>query len=84
MLESKMKWSFDSLEPVDEAQTIITRLLEKRGVTTDKEQAAFLSPTIDDLIDPSRLEDIKKVKTRILDAIEAGEHIMVLGNDAYQ
>lgn len=80
MLESKMKWSFDSLEPVDEAQTIITRLLEKRGVTTDKEQAAFLSPTIDDLIDPSRLEDIKKVKTRILDAIEAGEHIMVLGD----
>ncbi|GEM00563.1 single-stranded-DNA-specific exonuclease [Halolactibacillus halophilus] len=80
MLESKMKWSFDSLEPVDEAQTIITHLLEKRGVTTDKQQAAFLSPTIDELIDPSCLANIEKVKGRILDAIEAGEPIMILGD----
>lgn len=80
MLESKMKWSFDSLEPVNEAQTIMTRLLEKRGVTTDKEQKAFLSPSMKDLIDPSLLTDSEKVKSRILKAVETGEPIMVFGD----
>lgn len=80
MLESKMKWTFDSLEPVHELDAIIEGLLEQRGLKTAQEKQAFLYPQVEDLIDPACLADIDKVKTRILRAIDNNEHIMILGD----
>lgn len=80
MLESKKKWLFDSLVSENESQLIISRLLEKRGITSIEEQEAFLSPSIKDLIDPSYLAHSDKVKARIMKAIDNNEKIMVFGD----
>lgn len=80
MLESKKNWLFNKMsEEVAPAQMIMD-LLDRRGLSSDKEKEAFLKPSLMDLLEPSLLQDIDKAQLRIERAIETDEKIMVFGD----
>lgn len=79
MLKSKAKWLMN--EEIDGGhRTVIDHLLEERGLNTELEKKQFLYPSLDDLSDPSLLDDIDKAKKRVLEAIESNEKIIVYGD----
>jgi single-stranded-DNA-specific exonuclease len=57
---------------------LLQQLLSRRGVTTANDAAAFLNPSYEDhLHDPFLLHDMEKAVTRILEAIEKKEKIII-------
>lgn len=55
-------------------------LLVQRGIETYEEAKTFFRPMLSDLHDPFLMKDMDKAVTRIEQAIEAGENILVFGD----
>ncbi|HIC32535.1 MAG TPA: single-stranded-DNA-specific exonuclease RecJ [Flavobacteriaceae bacterium] len=62
---------------VDEA---IATLLAQRGIETFEDAKHFFRPSLEHLHDPYLMKDMDKAVTRILQAIEEGENILVYGD----
>ena len=58
----------------------LARLLWARGHRDAERAAAFLTPRFDDLHTPTRMADMERAATRIVQAIQGGEHIVVNGD----
>lgn len=59
---------------------ILAEILVRRGITTKDQARLYFRPSIDDLLDPFLMEDMRKAAGRIIKAIETGEQIMVYGD----
>lgn len=59
---------------------LVAALLISRGYETPEKADKFLNPSFDDLHDPYLLKDMNKAVKRVLQAIEAGEKILVWGD----
>jgi single-stranded-DNA-specific exonuclease len=64
----------------DSDKPILDRLLENRGLTTEKEVDAFLNPSFDKMHDPFMMDDMRKSVDRIKKAVENKERIMIYGD----
>ncbi|RMA66075.1 single-stranded-DNA-specific exonuclease RecJ [Ulvibacter antarcticus] len=60
--------------------SIIASLLLQRGITTFEEAKKFFRPSLDDLHDPFLMKDMDKAVSRIEQAIENNENILVFGD----
>ena len=58
----------------------VARLLFERGIQDQESLKKFLEPSLEDLHDPYLLHDMDKAVTRIRQAIEEGENILVYGD----
>jgi single-stranded-DNA-specific exonuclease len=59
---------------------VTARLLCIRGLGDLEQARRFLSPSLDDLLDPFALTDMRRRWTRILGAIERRERIAIHGD----
>jgi len=85
MLPSQMKWNFTYQENGDEipstdSANIVDQLLQNRGITDAVDVDKFLNPKLTDLHQAELLTDLAKVKTRVDQAIEQGESILIFGD----
>jgi single-stranded-DNA-specific exonuclease len=58
----------------------LAQLLVQRGITTFKEAKEFFRPDLSNLHDPFLMKDMDVAVQRILDAIQAGEKVLVYGD----
>jgi len=58
----------------------IVELLKRKGFTGTEEVTAFLQPRLRSLSDPFLLPNMKEAVTRILEAIDRGERIVLFGD----
>jgi single-stranded-DNA-specific exonuclease len=58
----------------------LAQLLVQRGITTFKEAKDFFRPDLSNLHDPFLMKDMDVAIQRILDAIQAGEKVLVYGD----
>ncbi len=63
-----------SIEPV------VARLLVQRGIQTFEEARSFFRPSLDDLHDPFLMRDMDRAVTRLVQALENGDKILVYGD----
>lgn len=59
---------------------VIAELLVQRGIYTYEEAKSFFRPDLNELHDPYLMKDMEKAVTRILDAIDRNEKILVYGD----
>ena len=59
---------------------VVAALLIARGHETAEKAHKFLNPSFDDLHEPHLLKDMEKAVARILQAVDAGEKILVWGD----
>lgn len=59
---------------------ILSRILINRKIETAEQAKAFLSPSLDDLLNPFLMNDIEKGADRIHEAIKMGERILIYGD----
>src|SRR3989344_7601009 len=58
---------------------LLETLLRERGIGPS-EQESFLNPDYGCLHDPLLLPDMEKARTRLIDAIKSGEHIVIFSD----
>ena len=58
----------------------LARALVARGIETFDKARLFFRPSLDHLHDPFLMEDMEAAADRIVQASEAGEHVMVYGD----
>lgn len=84
-----MRWTLQSKPEKEQVQKlqnelqvdeIIATLLVQRGITTYDQAKTFFRPTLDDLHNPYLMKDMDKAVSRIENAIENGENILVFGD----
>lgn len=84
MLESKAKWDFtnERNESLNwkKYSPIIAQLLWQRGITTEEAAEQFITPDLSHVHDPSNLSMIDKAASRVKQAIDQGEKILVYGD----
>ncbi|HZJ83204.1 MAG TPA: single-stranded-DNA-specific exonuclease RecJ [Clostridia bacterium] len=59
---------------------IASRILINRGVHDIERARSFLNPSMDNLFDPFKLEDMDKAANRVKEAISLKEHITIYGD----
>ena len=59
---------------------LIARLLANRHITDTQAGKQFLAPALSQLADPRKLNDCEKAAQRIVDAIRAGQRIVIYGD----
>ncbi|MGL5001011.1 MAG: single-stranded-DNA-specific exonuclease RecJ [Cetobacterium sp.] len=77
------KWIFKSEEFKSKEICVdkdIEQILYNRGVETKEEVEFFIDGTLEDLMNPSHLEDVDKAVERILEAKEKGETVWIYGD----
>ncbi|WP_163537861.1 single-stranded-DNA-specific exonuclease RecJ [Gracilibacillus sp. YIM 98692] len=89
MLSSQSNWTFTyneekieelaMLKGVDLPDTL-KKLLWQRGIRTEEEAEQFLYPSLDQLCDPASFSSIDRAISRVKQAIEQGESILVYGD----
>ena len=82
MLKSKAKWNYitgTNNESMNEA-SIISKLLKQRGYNDEVAQQRFLSPNLEHVQKPDVIEQIEVASTRIHQAIEQDEKIVIYGD----
>ena len=60
--------------------SLVAHLLVQRGITNFDEAKRFFRPQLTDLHDPFLMKDMQLAVSRILEAIEKGENILVYGD----
>lgn len=89
MIRSKYNWKINTKEPDDGffqlakkrgLDPIAAKLLVDRGVDTEEALEQFLRADLSQLHDPFLLNDMEKAVTRIRQAIENAENILVYGD----
>lgn len=85
MEEEQRKWIIKP-DPANESDClaelpkILLKLLGQRGVSGAEEIDSFLNPRLKDLSDPYLLPDMEKAVTRIFEAAERGQKVVVYGD----
>ncbi|WP_226037008.1 single-stranded-DNA-specific exonuclease RecJ [Aquibacillus saliphilus] len=87
MIQSQAKWKF-TYSNDDQAHfehqlpisSLTERLLIQRGISSEEQAQRFLTPELTQLLDPFLLNDMEKAVTRVKQAIEQGESILVFGD----
>ncbi|MGY8688431.1 MAG: single-stranded-DNA-specific exonuclease RecJ [Verrucomicrobiales bacterium] len=90
-MESEPNWIVkevreDLLRQVDEAHAaaplapLVRRLLAQRGLADESSIERFLSPRLQDLSDPFLMPDMRPAVTRILEAVDAKERVVLYGD----
>ncbi len=77
------KHNFDEVRRLANAlkvQPIVAALLISRGFETEEKAVEFLNPNYENLHDPYLLKGMREAVARILNAIEAGEKILIWGD----
>ncbi len=74
VLSSGMENAANQLHPV------IADILFSRGITTEKEQLAFLDPKLKSLSDPFDLQGMEEAVTRVLAALAVQDSIIIFGD----
>jgi single-stranded-DNA-specific exonuclease len=69
-----------SLHEALKINPVLCKILVQRGITTFDEAKNFFRPSLDQLYDPYMLKDMDKAVTRILQAMEHNEKILVFGD----
>lgn len=59
---------------------VLGQILSQRGIATPEQARSFLYPKLSDLIDPFVLPEMEKAITRICQALENREKIMIFGD----
>ena len=85
---NKIKWIVaQGSEEIDEnslhrfgLDPVIARLLINRGLREEKDIESFLSPRLEDLMDPFSLDGMDKAVYRIRQAFENNERILIYGD----
>jgi single-stranded-DNA-specific exonuclease len=87
--QMKLKWELSS-EPdqvlLDQLASelslppVAARMLIRRGITTKAEAEEFLSPSLENLLDPFLLPDMEKGVDRIIRALRNREKMMIFGD----
>ncbi|MDC3415633.1 single-stranded-DNA-specific exonuclease RecJ [Aquibacillus salsiterrae] len=89
MLKSKANWEFTYKENSSNdtrkikqlsTSSTVEMLLLQRGIYTAEQAKTFLKPSIEDLNSPALFSHIDKAASRVHQAIENGEHILVFGD----
>lgn len=82
------KWSFietddsvvQSLQKEMNLHPTIAKLLAIRGITNKKQAEKFFKPSLDHLHDPFLMNDMERAVSRIHQAINSGEKILIYGD----
>lgn len=74
------RWTFRQPPTTDPERTLLQRILMVRGFSNTDEAAAFLSPKLTHLHDPSLIPDLDRAAERIVRAIRGGEPITIYGD----
>ena len=69
-----------SLAKALELSPVTATLLSLRGIRCPSEAQKFLAPSLADLVDPFRLTGMEEAVTRVLQALKAGEKILIYGD----
>ena len=85
---NKVLWNTDSIEKeaVDEISTrlglpsLLSKVLVKRGLYDTEQIMAFLKPAAKNLNDPFLLPDMDKAVSRIINAREKNEKVIIYGD----
>lgn len=77
MLPSLYKWEINKKH---DENNIIRSILEKRGIVTEEEAYAYLNPDKRNLHSPYLLNDMEKAVTRIFEAFQKQEDIVIYGD----
>ncbi|EGV11017.1 single-stranded-DNA-specific exonuclease RecJ [Streptococcus constellatus subsp. pharyngis SK1060 = CCUG 46377] len=89
MITSKYDWqiatNFSDEDFIKKAkklglETSVANLVYQRGIQTEEALRDFLEPSLDQLYDPYELHDMDKAVTRIRQAIENDEQILIYGD----
>ncbi len=80
MLKSKAKWNFNELDSNGTIASVMECLFHERGIYSIEEQKQFMYPKLEDVQHPKYLDDVKKAKERVLEAIDRQEKIIVYGD----
>ncbi|WP_337445694.1 single-stranded-DNA-specific exonuclease RecJ [Ornithinibacillus scapharcae] len=88
MLQSKSNWNFLKLQEhttlIEDEEVklspVIKELLIQRGIKTSEEIQKFLSPSLEDLINPEQLASMDIARDRVIRAIQNREKILVFGD----
>jgi len=84
-----MRWKLKPKPPVEKiihlekvlgVSKTIASLLVQRGIETYDAAKSFFRPTLEQLHDPFLMKDMEKAVTRILNALESQERILVYGD----
>ena len=59
---------------------VLAELLVQRGVETFQQARSFFRPSLDDLHDPFLMKDMDKAVTRLHEAIQKGQKVLVYGD----
>ncbi|MBL4698703.1 MAG: single-stranded-DNA-specific exonuclease RecJ [Phycisphaerales bacterium] len=59
---------------------LIDRVLLARGIQPDEQGQAFLNPSLKEMHDPSLIPDLDRAATRILEAVDRDELIVIFGD----
>jgi single-stranded-DNA-specific exonuclease len=63
-----------------EGKDLVSRVLHSRGLGSAELAAAFLNPTLKQLHSPSQIPDLDRAAARILEAVRAGDRIVIYGD----
>ena len=75
----KKEWHIESKEKISKT-SIIDRLLEVRGITTEEAKKDFLNPLGITLMHPNAFCDMQKAVERIKKAVDEKENILIYGD----
>ena len=67
-------WSRSGLEP------LVRRVLAARGISGPDEAGRFCAPSLLEMHDPSLMHDLDDAAQRLLDALSAGERVVIYGD----
>jgi single-stranded-DNA-specific exonuclease len=88
-IETTKRWNLKQIDTEAEARLrqelatvnpAVCRLLASRGISTFEEAKKFFRPQLSDLHDPFLMRGMKEAVSRISEAIEWHERIMVYGD----
>jgi single-stranded-DNA-specific exonuclease len=70
----------DALASALRIGTLAAKVLANRGLSDPAAARRFLAPSLDDLLDPLLLRDMPEAVSRLRQAIQAGEKILIYGD----
>ena len=80
MIQFKRRFTADGQPPLPGVPVWMSPLLRGRGIDTAEKAEHFLHPSLEDLHDPMRMQDMEKAVALIREAINLGDRILVYGD----
>ena len=80
MIQFKPRFTAERQPPIPGVPEWMSSLLRGRGIDSGEKASRFLHPSLDQLWDPMRMQDMEKAVTLIREAISRKDHILVYGD----